>query len=981
MRARAAWVLAAVVLLGAGLWWARGIRPGAPALEQDRAAAPVGTSASGRPVEAPEPTRRAPIPATPSVAPASAPAPTHRVVGRVVDERRWPVTGARVTLAREEVATSDGDGGFELLVARAVEERDELEGLVARDANGRFAFTSLRLGEPRGERLAEVDAGTLVLGEGFALRVSVREDGAPAADALVRVDLGHSRQPAGELRTDSAGELLLEALPRGPVHVTATLPGRRGHGQAFVPEERELAVALEPLFAAEVLVVDARSGCGVEGAVLGTREDFFVPAALPGETRSMTPGEFVSARAGPGDGTLTDAEGRARIEGLAHGVRYTVSVEAHGYAPFPRRPASGARLEPGGEPVRIELEPLALRTVRWPIVVGEVPPPPDGTEVQLRHAPGTYGRGRAPPPPPSGRMAGSVLVVADLAGRLFLAEAPDGALASLWCEEGSELGPETSFRRPRRVEVLVRDEEGTPVAGAQAIARNQGNNDLCGWATADDEGLAVLEGLYGGLAEVHVRRPDGAGRGEQVGTLDLDAGDARLEATLATHSKGRARLTLIVDGVPRLPARFELVARGGVRVLDEVPARGELALELGDAAPGASVGLRVDAVGFAPASVTLELPADGSEAVARLELERTAVLVARVTPPAEGRVSILPQRLDPEAGAWGAPPGIFLFSGLREPNGPRGSYVFQGIGPGRWRVLDEPSGASSQPVEVLAGQPEAEVVLDLSAVEWASGRVELDDPEELARVRVRVIDPLAEPVATWRPGSEPPEGTWPREGGFRVQVPGDREVSIVAWHPWLSPDPERGAVTLRGGREGLVLRLVAGDELRLPVPQLGSRTRAIRIARHAGEPTGAPLEWHHAPVVDGVARCALPRGTWTLWVDPTTDFAPLVLRDIAVEGVTVLPPLALEAGSSVRVRLLVPEGQAPPRIGLFASHLGEPEYGRGMNSRGEAVAVLAGLGPGRFRVSYGKVMGSSRSTEREVALDGSSDVELELDLR
>jgi len=657
-------------------------------------------------------------------------------------------------------------------------------------------------------------------------------------------------------------------------------------------------------------------------------------------------------------------------------------VTASGYLPFPQRPASGARLAAGAEPVRIELQPLAVRTVRWPILAGEVPPPPDGAEIRLNHVPGIYARGEAPPPPPPSRMEDSTLVVEGVVGRGNLyAQAPDGALALLWCKDDSDLGEPTSFRRPRRVEVVVRDGEGRPVAGAQAIARNQGNHDLCDWADAGAEGLAVLQGLYGGLAEIHARAPEDAGWGENVGTVDLDAGDARIEATLTWTRLARARLALLVDGAPRLPARFEIRGRDRVRVVGEEPARGELALELGNAAPGQSIEVWVSAAGFASAKATFEIPGDGSEAAARVALERTALLVVHVTPPAEGRVSILPQRHDPQAGTWGAVRELGLFEGLSAPNGPGGTYVVQGIRPGRWRVVDEESGASSEPVEMQAGEREIELYLDLSAIEWASGRVELDDPDELERVRVRVLDPQAEPSATWRPGTEPPEGTWPRGGNFRVQVPGDREVTVAAWHPWLVPGPEQGPVRLRGGREGLVLRLVAGDELRLPVPQLGPYVRAIRIARHAGEPAGAPAEWHHAPVLDGVARCALPRGTWTLWIDPKYEFAPLVLRDVAVAGVSELPAAGFARGSSVRVRILVPEAQSFPRLGLFATHLGEPEYGRVVNSDGEEVAVLSGLGPGRFRVSFSTVMGNDAPVERVVELDGASDVELELDLR
>jgi hypothetical protein len=787
-----------------------------------------------------------------------------------------------------------------------------------------------------------------------------------------------------------------------------------------VPEESAVAVALESLGSAEVIVVDARTGKGVADAVVAVTDTVSVPARLPGQERwfyahaeapkgarsafvpTGLPGEQRSFRVlgefGLALGVTrahTDAHGRASIEGLFPGARTEVRVEAAGYASFPPPRSGGAPVEAGGPPVQIELEPLDVRTLRWPIVAGEVPPPTDGTTIRFRHYPGSYRPGQEPPPPADGRMQGTTLVVDQVLGSAnFIAAAPDGALAVLWCDPRADLGPETSFHKSRRIDVLVRDGQGDPVAGAQAIARDQGNREMCGWVSAGADGVALLEGLTVGKLDVYVRGPGAGDHGTRAGSVDLDGGDARLEVTVPATV--RARLTLLVDGAPGLPGQFELRARPrnfefraprGARVVGEDPARGELLLELEHSGQERSVEVEVSAVGFSTASVTFELPPDGREASARLALERATVLVAQVMRPEEGRVGILPQRFDPELGTWRAAPELGVDRGLSEPNGPGGAFIFGGLTPGRWRVIDERSGAGSEALAVVEGDREVQVLLDLSTVEWVSGRIELDDPKELLNARVRVIDPMA-PMADrwagWRPGSIPPEGASTRDGSFRVKVPGDREVTVVAWHPWLSPDPERGAVTLRGGRggrDGLVLRLTAADELRLALPGLRPGVRAIRIARYSGEPKATPLEWHYAPVADGVARCAMPRGTWTLWVDPKAGFRPFVLRDVSIEGVTEQPPVQLEAGSSVRVRIRVPEGQSFPRIAVFASRLDLPEYGRDLNSGGEEVAVLPGIGPGRFRLRFAPIMGGVEWSERELVLDGTCDVDLELDLR
>ena len=147
----------------------------------------------------------------------------------------------------------------------------------------------------------------------------------------------------------------------------------------------------------------------------------------------------------------------------------------------------------------------------------------------------------------------------------------------------------------------------------------------------------------------------------------------------------------------------------------------------------------------------------------------------------------------------------------------------------------------------------------------------------------------------------------------------------------------------------------------------------MRIARHVGDPDDTPAAWHHVTIVDGIGRCHMPAGTWTLWID-ARGFAPLVMRDVRIDGATDLPRAVFSEGSSVRVHILVSEGQAPPRIAVFATHLGRPEYGRIINSGGEEYVTLPGLGPGRFNIRYESVL-------TEIEVDGAQNFEFDLDLR
>lgn len=915
--------------------------------------------------------------------------PTHRIFGRVVDQRRMPVAGAQVSLGRvsEAVAsaTSAQDGQFELLVELAASVVHGRDAVLARDGNGRKALSAVYLLVAKDGELLEVDAQTLVLLPAHPLSVRVNRGAAAPGGAKVRVSVGHERLLIGEFETDALGRLELADLPPGPVYLTAALREFSGRALAFVPEEREVTIELEPLGGIDVLVVDAESGAGIAGAELEVGVQYSVPAALPSEGKRLLSGEYRTSVGWEGSVRATDGEGRARIVGLATGVRYKLAVSAEGYESYPPRGASGARLKPGGEPVLVELKPVANRRVRWPVIAGEVPVPTPGAAIRLRRQAGSYSRGRQPAVPAPGRMEGSMLVVEGVVGRgSFIAQAPDGALARLWVEANLELGNQTSFRRARRIEVHVIDESGAPVVGAMVGARNQGNNPLCELVPTNALGDAVLEGLYGGLAEVSVLEPGETSLyGPTHGSVDLEQGDGKLEVTLEAVRHRRARLMIRIDGAPRLPARFELRNRSGAKVLEEFPARGELSLELALPRDEAAATVWLNAVGFASAEVEFAFADETHVPSVTLDLAATARLVALVLKPMEGYVSVIPQRFDAERQAWASALGLGVFNGLHQSNGPAGSFIFGGLTPGRWRVLDERSGVASTEAELLLGASEVLVILDLASTGWVSGRVEVDDPAELSRVRVVVEGAGAGPVTSWRPGSEPPKGAFLNDGEFRLRVPLDSDVTLVPWHPWLVPAADSGRVTLRGLRDGVVLRLVTGNELRLPVPQLSVHSRGLRVARFsaAAEPEGEPLEWHHAALVDGVLRCSLPHGRWTLLVEPGADFAPLELRRIEIDGVTELPPARFTQGSTLRVRVLTATGSDAPRIYVFAERLGSPAYHRDINSRGEREVLLHGLGPGRFRVKIRAVMGTTSGLEQEIELDGVGDLELEFDLR
>jgi len=918
-------------------------------------------------------------------------APTHRVIGRVVDEHRNPVAGARVKLGRahagDDHAISAEDGRFVLSIVDDLERKAYIHDcLIATDENSRAGILPVSLRPARAGQVFERKAGTLVLFAAHELTLHVRHEADAAAHASVQVYLGRDRLERGVFHADAAGDLHLTGLPAGRIHARATWDGSEGRTTVFVPEEHEATIQLEACGVVDVFVVDSESRVGIWGAQIEVREGHMVPAATTQSVRGPTVNESYTTLLRADLSASTDDKGVAHVAGLVPGRRYEIAVKARDYQIYPaKRRSQTPRIALGDDPLVVVLESSGGRSVSWPITAGDVPVPADGSLVTVRAGPGNSLPGDSKPDWMQGQMEGRTLVVDGITGHgIFEAVAADGARAVLWLREGELVGKPASFHRARRIDVRVRDPHGDPVPGAQLRAYNQGNNALGESVSTDEQGCAVIDGLDGLLVQVRLVAPGARSfMGEVVGTVDLEREDGAIDVTYAAPRRSRARLTLLVDGQPRLPARFQVVATTGVTKLEEFPGRGELTFEVGHTDDGEPVTVQVRARGFSSASVDLRFVDEAVEAVARIELERESMLVARVVPPREGRMSITAQRFDRDKQKWSEQRSLFTLRELRVPNGPDGQFLFAGVDAGRWRVRDNKSGLTSSEVVIEAGGGRGVVDLDLSVIEWVTGRVELPDPAELARVRVLSERPARDPLAGLFTGFAGPGVPVSSDGSFKLSVTSERDVSIFAWHPWLVPAADSGRVTLHGGRDGVVLRLVEGDALILPNPQLAGRWSSPRVARYAAgtPPEGEPLEWHYSAFQEGELRCSLPLGRWNLLVVPTARWAPLTLSAIEIDGMTRVPDTTFGVGSSVHVRVLVAEGNAPPRIYVRAERVGAPVYSRSINSRGEDRVSLGGLGPGTYRISLSAFSVSATAPEQTVKLDGKADVELEFDLR
>lgn len=963
------------VLAAAGAAWFAWPRDGGgPPTETS--SLPTGASTEETPAPAP-PHARAAAPAAEAPAVPEEivpPAPVRAdvwVAGRVVGEGRHPAADVEVRLVprRGDPSTTrtDAAGRFRLPAALPADDTDPAlttATVRAVAADGRATLTVLALRASR----SDVDAGTLVLGPAQDVEVRVEDGGAPAAGVGV---VARTDWVVAWGTTDAAGRVLFERLPARSWSFEAR-DAARGHAVA----DGVVPVAGEPvllrLTRRELVVAVVRKGTGAP--VADVRLDATFVRDVPGIGRAERQLEP------PIEIAPTGPDGRTTVPGVAEDDEVRVAVLV------PRalrsnqfQPMRDARSRPGETELRIELP--AARTYRWRISEGEAPAPAEGTVLDL--VPHT----NSGSPLPAERAVvsgGEIVVAADRDEHVScFARAADGTLARLFARPGSADPGETSFRRERTIEVAVRTPGGAPARGVRVLARDQGNNAMVPAVEVGEDGVGVIRGLYGWLAEVYAL-PEGTSEwgGLRIGSVDLEKGSGKLEFTLPAEH--RVVLRFDVDGRAALPTRFSVV---GARIVGEDPAAGTATVAVpvpaGAAAP-ASAHVEVVAEGYP--RQTVQVPAgDGAEAAVTLRVGAT--LVARILQSADRRAEVRIQRWDRATDRWtvtGADGGL---TGMRLPIDPTGHLRIEGLEPGRLRLIDTRSRLAGTVVEVAGGATGDAGTLDLSRSGDVRGRVVAPDGASAAGARVLCEGEglVAAGGFTGSAYADPGGGNVGRDGSFAVRVPGDRPVRLRVTHPLLRPATDGGTAEVVEPREGVELRLERGSVVTLrgqePLKAAGSYEPG-RVLVFSGEPGATPVATL-VPVFDGGAlRFGAPApGRYTLWID-VAPWAPLVLRDVAIGGEDLdLGPLTFSRGSSVRIRLLVKEGQDAPRVSVWASPAAEPRCSRGVNSNGEKEFVLRGLGPGRHEIQAMPVMGTpSPIPRRTVDVDGAETTEVTIDV-
>jgi hypothetical protein len=868
-----------------------------------------------------------------------------RCRGRVVGEGRFPVAGATVELAfpmGSYRATSDATGEVVVVVPRPAERA---VGTV-HASEGSRAFTKVCVLWPSGPA-TDVDLGELVLAATHGIRVQVLAAGRPAAGVEVTA-CPQLLQPLAHATTDDQGRARFDGLPEEWYTLRARSNGSSGWARVVVPDDRssEALIELLPLRTVAVRTIDRKTGQPLAGVWFEV-EETCQPPELPWRDWPMGASSLVELGV-----PVTDAEGHTVIEGLD--ARSTYRIRAWHAGQVREQQPREQLLGPDQDELEFAFTLSPTRTLRWPVVAGELPVPAEGTPFDLV---AVDTRRALLPPPWEGRMVSGELVVEDWWGwPTFEFRAPDGSLAI-----GAGRFEPIAFRRPRRLKVTVLAADGAPVAGLPLEVSMRTFDPHDRTATTDADGRGTFEGLFPGSVEVFLPT-----LWQSAGRVDLEDGDGTLvfqldpTATLLVH--------LRVAGEPHLPGIHWIWSEGGddLRAVREDPGRGEVEFET------RRMGLqtiRVWARGFQQLSQPVDLQPGDPPAEITFDLLPACTLRAHVTPPDPS------ERRTVEVEQWSERLGDWTSDwSLQAPNENAGSYRFEGLAPVRTRVRVSQGPLSIVSDEVLleATSRVHEVRMDLAAPVRIEGRVEgpPDLDPTLAHVILEGEGAPEDRIVTVRP-----------DATFALSFPAGSPPRLTVWHPFLTP-ADAGPVE---ASSGVVLRLRHGQEVQIPLePEVaGLSWEFLRVLRFAGDPGPDPLDDRRAPIVDGVVRLGgVSPGVWTLWLDPHAPFAPVALRIHVTEDVTRVDPPRFTSGSTLRIRAIPKAGREPPWMTASAQCLGPVPFLRNTRIReGVEVLELPGLCAGQYTVTLSVGSSGIENEKRPLEVDGTSDVEWTLDLR
>ena len=312
-------------------------------------------------------------------------------------------------------------------------------------------------------------------------------------------------------------------------------------------------------------------------------------------------------------------------------------------------------------------------------------------------------------------------------------------------------------------------------------------------------------------------------------------------------------------------------------------------------------------------------------------------------------------------------------------------HRYENLAAGRYRVTEPDTGGESEPVDLSRGE-ERELVVELGAMGWIEGTVEVPEGMKASDARV-FVEGLPE-------GTYPPTVYVRRDGSFKVKVPTNRDLTLRPRHPLLRPLPGSETLVVRAPKKDLRFVMIEGPLLVVswpgPAPEAPRhQLHRIGVTLHSPDQSGSAVgTWELLREKDETVwrGGGFAPGTYDLLFD-VPGYVPFKVESVKIEdGDNPLTLPTPDRGTTIRIRLLVEEGQSPPRIFASAHHQGEPRYVRYLNSRGEAEVLLSGLGTGRYKVQAFPMRDMGRpkrsvAIDEEIEVDGKSDLTFELDFR
>ena len=932
-----------------------------------------------------------PPPPPPAEVPAGA---MMRILGKVVDERRYPIADADVTLwlpdRPKADLKSDAQGKFEFTTAKRTTPGSTIGGVHARDGRGRAALATVWIwtnanDDDSGNDWNQSDLGALVLGPAGRVVADVRDEEGAVADVPLVMEVGEERRVALTATTSGSGRAEFDAVPAGDFIVHASLAGRgaaRATGRVEAGGRSDVSLKLAAVAPIEVTVKTKGSGAPVAGAHVSLLEN--VPASWgEGSYKEKGNTQRESWQAFP----PTDADGITRLADVDADGRYMVAVRAQGGLQNSWEDGCPSQVElRGTRQVTLWLVKPDAKTFRFPAVEGSAPVPAAGTKLKILHLQREWGE------PGGGNLEATVdgdAVVVESPwqwGFYGWAVAPDGSLAELstqWRDDRVAVGRNATFEKPRKIDLTLKDPAGKPCAQHRirlALTSPNGGGQREFNRRADEEGHAGFDQLLPGRADLHAAIDKDGWPEYALGVLDLSKGDGKLDVTLPTLREIVLRVR--VDSEPRLPAKFQVHAERLVRSRTiEDPASGVVRLFALEDGAGRLRTLNFSAEEFPPQN--LPVPEAQGDQPTELEVELTTggALQVRVVATPQNYPRLKLERYDAQLDAFGDFPGMPGWIG--SPNGPDGSYLFTSLAPGTYRASDRRFGVTSDAVEVFGGGRQSEVELDLKHVVTVTGKVVGPRGFVLNWARVLVVDgtqPL-EPVAKNGNVSTPGYGVG-RDGAFRVVLPLKQATRLRVWHPWLQPAQQGGEVAIDDSVDGIELKLEESAVVSFtPVadPPLGDGT-SMRVWLSDVARRDQVAAVRMAVVMGGVARFGqTPSGLFDLLVDAGRG-APVFLRGVELDAAGGdLGRIVVPRGSQLSVELEVPDGVEKPKVRAWARRLGAINYGRGSNDVSIA-PVVAGLGAGRFECNLYRESGEL-GWRGEIDVDGVNDVFLHAPMR